>query len=194
MDREGSGQRTRKRICEVTGAIPRHPQLIPLRLRDGCKKGLCLARKSESNAVRLLLLLNNVRVLYLPAEWASVCFFLCVLRAFARDLRFWGSERESVRPPGFIGFPGFWADGLTRFLCPASESSPMFTDPSARSFTDRRRRRKSPVPAYGDDRRGPAHRAAQAQVATQCANSTGCCEASLRGAPGRPNRPEHAAT
>jgi hypothetical protein len=29
-----------------------------------------------------------------------------------------GSEQESVRPPGFIGFPEFWAGGLTRFLGP----------------------------------------------------------------------------
>ncbi len=53
----------------------------------------------------------------------------------ARDLviRKMGSEQESVRPPGFIGFPGFWAEGLTRFHSPGSESWPMFTDLSARS-------------------------------------------------------------
>src|ERR1035441_26823 len=42
-----------------------------------------------------------------------------------------GSEQESVRPPGFLGFPWFGADGLTRFHGPGSESSPMFTDLSA---------------------------------------------------------------
>jgi len=49
---------------------------------------------------------------------------------------FFGSEQESVSPHGFIGFLGFWADGLTRFLDPGSESSPMFTDLSARSYID----------------------------------------------------------
>ena len=44
------------------------------------------------------------------------------VRAGRQEL--FGSEQESVRPPGFIGFPGFWADGLTRFLDPGSESSP----------------------------------------------------------------------
>ena len=51
--------------------------------------------------------------------------------------------------PGFIGFPGLGADGLTRFHGPGSESSPMFTDLSARSCIDRRRRQKSPVSVYG---------------------------------------------
>jgi hypothetical protein len=36
-----------------------------------------------------------------------------------------GSERESVSPPGFIGFPRFGADGLTRLHNPGSESSPV---------------------------------------------------------------------
>ena len=51
--------------------------------------------------------------------------------------------------PGFIGFPGLGADGLTRFHGPGSELSPMFTDLSARSCIDRRRRQKSPVSVYG---------------------------------------------
>lgn len=60
---------------------------------------------------------------------------------------FVGSEQQSVRPPGFIGFRGFWADGLTRFLGPGSESSPIFTDLSAGSYSDRRGRWKSPFPS-----------------------------------------------
>jgi hypothetical protein len=68
-----------------------------------------------------------------------------------------GSEQESVRPPGFIGFPRFGADGLTSFHGPGSESSPMFTHLSARSRIDRRGRRKSPLFVYADDRQGPTH-------------------------------------
>src|SRR5450759_974593 len=34
---------------------------------------------------------------------------------------FLGCEQESVRPPRFIGFPGFGADGLTRFHGTGSE-------------------------------------------------------------------------
>jgi hypothetical protein len=37
----------------------------------------------------------------------------------------------------------------------------MFTDLSARSCIDRRRRRKSPVSVYADNRRGPTHRGPQ---------------------------------
>ena len=49
------------------------------------------------------------------------------------------------------------ADGLTRLHGPGSESSPMFTDLSARSRIDRRGRRKSPLFVYADDRQGPTH-------------------------------------
>jgi Membrane dipeptidase (Peptidase family M19) len=64
-----------------------------------------------------------------------------MLRALAKK----GSEQESVRTPGFIGFPRFGADGLTGLHSPGSESSPMFTGLSARSCVDRRGCRKSPV-------------------------------------------------
>jgi len=53
----------------------------------------------------------------------------------------------------------------------------MFTDLSARSYIDGRRRRKSPVSVYADDRRGPTHQGAQARAATQRANSIGWGEA-----------------
>ena len=62
------------------------------------------------------------------------------------------SEQESVRPPGFIGFPGFRADGLPRSYGPGSESSPMFTDLSAHCCIDRGRRRK---PSFRLRRRPP---------------------------------------
>ena len=62
------------------------------------------------------------------------------------------SEQESVRPPGFIGFPGFRADGLPRSHGPGSESSPMFTDLSAHCCIDRGRRRK---PSFRLRRRPP---------------------------------------
>jgi hypothetical protein len=87
-----------------------------------------------------------------------------------------GSEQESVRSPGFIGFPRFGADGLTRFHGPVSESSPMFTDLSARSCIDRRGRRKSPVSVYADDRHGPTHQRTQGRAATQRAKSIGWCD------------------
>src|SRR5664279_5541129 len=96
-----------------------------------------------------------------------------------------GSEQESVRPPGFIGFPGFWADGPTRFHGPGSESSPMFTDLSARSCIYRRCRWISPVSVYADDRRGPTHRGEQARAATQRANPIGWCEGLARGRSGK---------
>ena len=78
--------------------------------------------------------------------------------------------------PGFIGFPGLGADGLTRFHGPGSESSPMFTELSAHSCIDRRRRRKSPVSVYAHERHGPAHQRTQARAATQRANSIGWCD------------------
>jgi hypothetical protein len=87
-----------------------------------------------------------------------------------------GSAQESVRPPGFIGFPRFVADGLTRFHGPGRESSPMFTDLSARSCIDRRGRRKSPVSVYADDRHGPTQQRTQARAAAQRANSIGWCD------------------
>src|ERR1039457_1945566 len=86
-----------------------------------------------------------------------------------------GSEQESVSPPGFIGFPWIGADGLTTFHDPGSESSPMFTDLSARSCIDRRRRRKSLLFVDAEDRRGPTHPGAQARAGSQRANSIGWC-------------------
>ena len=53
----------------------------------------------------------------------------------------------------------------------------MFTDLSARSCIERRRRWKSPVSVHADDRRGPTDRGAQARAATQRANSIGWCVA-----------------
>ena len=50
-----------------------------------------------------------------------------------------------------------------RFHGPGSESSPMFTDLSARSCIERRRRWKSSLAVYADDRHGPTHRGAQAR-------------------------------
>ena len=92
-----------------------------------------------------------------------------------------GSEQESVRPPCFIGFPRFGAGGLTRLHGPRSESSPMFTDLSARSCIDRRGRRKSPVSIYADDRHDPTHQRTQARAAVQRANSIGWCGDSHEG-------------
>ena len=48
--------------------------------------------------------------------------FVCVIQKAKK-----GSEQESVRPLGLIGFPGFRADGLTRLHGPGSEGWPMFT-------------------------------------------------------------------
>ena len=94
----------------------------------------------------------------------------------ARSVSKRGSEQESVRPPGFIGFPGFGADGLTKFHGPGSESSPMFTDLLALACIDRRRRRKSPVSVHADDCHGPTHQRTQARAAAQRANSIGWCD------------------
>ena len=49
----------------------------------------------------------------------------------------------------------------------------MFTDLSALSCIDRRRRRKSPVSVDAVDRHGPTHRGTQARAAPQLANSIG---------------------
>src|SRR5450759_3501145 len=73
-----------------------------------------------------------------------------------------GSEQESVRPPCFIGFSGFGADGLSRSHSAGSEPSPMFTDLSAGPCRDRHRQRESPVFVCADDRRGPTPRGAHA--------------------------------
>jgi transposase len=101
-----------------------------------------------------------------------------------------GSERESVSPPGFIGFPRFGADGLTRLHNPGSESSPMFTDLPARSCIDRRGRRKSPVfrlcrqPRWSDT-------SANASAGTSSARQFNRMVRWLaRGAQGRPSRPQ----
>ena len=79
-----------------------------------------------------------------------------------------GSPQESVRPPGFIGFSRFGADGLTGFHGSGSESSPMFTNLSARSCVDRRGRRKSPVSFHADDRHG-SNKSANASVGSSSA-------------------------
>jgi hypothetical protein len=55
-----------------------------------------------------------------------------------------GSEQESVKPPGFIGFPGFGTVEPTGFDDLGSELPPMFTGLSAHSCVDRRHLRKSP--------------------------------------------------
>lgn len=93
--------------------------------------------------------------------WARKLIPIKLLRPddIFQEIQEWisGSEQESVRPPGFIGFPAFWTDGLTRLLSPGSESSAMFTDLSARSCIDRRRRWKPPVSVYADGRRGLAY-------------------------------------
>jgi hypothetical protein len=70
-------------------------------------------------------------------------------------------------------FRGILAVGLTRFHGPGSEPSPTFTELSASSCIDRRRRWKSPASVYADGRRGPTYRVAQARSATQRANSIG---------------------
>jgi hypothetical protein len=106
---------------------------------------------------------------------ASIGIGIAALRRGLKLTEF-GSEQESVRPPGFIGFPRFGADGLTRFHGPGSESSPMFTELSAHSCIDRRRRRKSPVSVYAHERHGPTHQRTQARAATQRANSIGWCD------------------
>ena len=87
--------------------------------------------QSEPNAKHALYAIR------LPFESCDVIEIraLCAAGLRAR-VTLMGSEQESVSPPGFIGFLGFWADGLTRFLDPGSESSPMFTDLSARSYID----------------------------------------------------------
>jgi hypothetical protein len=84
--------------------------------------------------------------------------------------------------------------GLTRLHGPGSESSPMFTDLSARSCIDRRGRQKSPVSVY--ERRPPCvqhisqrKRGQHLSASTKSDGAVAC-----RGAQGRPNRPEDTVT
>src|SRR5450756_1622600 len=105
-------------------------------------------------------------------------------------LRKRGSEQESVSPPFLLGFRGLGPGGLTRLHGPGNESSPMFTDLSARSCIDRRGRRKSPVSVY--ERRPPwSNTSANASAGSSSARQlNGMVRWLARGAQERPNRPE----